>query len=323
MADDSIPRQYDQPLISAVIPAYNSERYLARAINSVLTQTYANIECIVVDDGSTDATASVIASFGNRIKSITQSNAGASAARNAGIAAAQGRYIAFLDSDDYWLNTKTANQIAAFQEVPDLVLVCCGFEWQWPSKSMTSHIPSGPSYRTDRLKVYRDLEPLLRDPYLGTPSVMVYARAIRDVGCFDTSLPIAEDVDMYFRLCANRPYALLDQRLVHFQFRVGSLSKTVSGYQDNLRVLDRLEQSQPELAIKHADIFNARRMDIYRWWVKDLLFRGDGAGAREVLRSNRIARDVDKHRLLYFKSVIAPLTALMRRLRNGTHGRTE
>ena len=87
--------------VSVIIPTFNSERYLAEAIDSVLSQTYQNIECIVVDDGSTDNTPAIVQGYGDRIRYIYQENAERSAARNRGIVAATGQYISFLDADDF------------------------------------------------------------------------------------------------------------------------------------------------------------------------------------------------------------------------------
>ena len=93
----------DEITVSVVIPFYNSERYVARAISSVLSQGRKADEVIVVDDGSTDGTASEVAKFGDTVKYIYQENRGASAARNTGILAAESEWIAFLDADDEWL----------------------------------------------------------------------------------------------------------------------------------------------------------------------------------------------------------------------------
>src|SRR6476469_10004419 len=90
------------PLVSVVIPAYNAERFLGEAIESVLAQGYAHFELIVVDDGSSDRTAEVARSFGDRVRTIEQENSGVSAARNAGTRAAGGELLAFLDADDRW-----------------------------------------------------------------------------------------------------------------------------------------------------------------------------------------------------------------------------
>ena len=92
--------------ISAVIPAYNCEKYIGRAIQSVLSQTRPVDEIIVVDDGSTDTTAEIVRSFGDKVKLIQQENAGECAARNTGIKAASCQWVAFLDADDEWLPEK-------------------------------------------------------------------------------------------------------------------------------------------------------------------------------------------------------------------------
>src|SRR5687767_13189801 len=103
------------PLVSVIIPTYNRASVVCRAIDSVLGQTYGNIEVIVVDDGSTDETLERLHSYGDRIRVLTQANAGPSVARNRGIAVATGGIVAFLDSDDYWLPTKVARQVVLLE----------------------------------------------------------------------------------------------------------------------------------------------------------------------------------------------------------------
>src|SRR5947208_1919794 len=94
------------PLVSVVIPVFNRHRYVREAIESVLAQTYPAVEVVVTDDGSTDETPDVLRSFGDRIRVITQPNAGIAAARNVAVGAARGSLIALLDSDDRWLPNK-------------------------------------------------------------------------------------------------------------------------------------------------------------------------------------------------------------------------
>ena len=108
------------PLISCVIPAYNAERYLAEALESVLSQTYRPIEIVVVDDGSTDGTADVVRSFGDAIQYLHQANGGCSVARIAGIEATTGELIALLDADDIWLPNKLERQAGEFARRPEL-----------------------------------------------------------------------------------------------------------------------------------------------------------------------------------------------------------
>lgn len=306
------PDANDAPLVSVVIPAYNCARLLGRAIESALGQTYPNIECIVVDDGSTDATPEVIASFGSRVWGIRQHNAGASAARNAGIAAARGRYIAFLDADDYWLDTKIANQVEVFRRHPDVVLVSCDFEWD---QRLDCEPAGGMSFDAACVEVFRDLTQLLHEPYLGTPTVIVNAAALRAVGGFDVDLPIAEDVDLYFKLCANRPYAILRQPLARFQLRAGSLTKRLSGYEDNLKVFDRLERTLCELSPAQHALFRMRRLEVYRRWISELLVRGRGRDARRVLKQSTQTGTLPDYRRLYLKSLIAPAMPRLRQMR--------
>src|SRR5438132_1599837 len=111
--------------VSVVIPVYNGERYLADAIQSVRDQTYQNFEVIVVDDGSTDGSADVAQRFGEAIRYVHQANGGVCKARNAGIAAARGAYIAFLDQDDLWLPDKLAAQVTYLDSHPEVGAVYC------------------------------------------------------------------------------------------------------------------------------------------------------------------------------------------------------
>src|SRR4051812_3217208 len=114
--------------VSVVIATYNHGRYLREAIDSALAQTHPPLEVIVVDDGSTDDTAEILQTYGGRIRAMRQANAGVAAARNAGLAAASGRYVGFLDSDDVWAPDKLARQLAVFDAQPALGLVHCGLE---------------------------------------------------------------------------------------------------------------------------------------------------------------------------------------------------
>ena len=96
----------DRPLVSVIIPTYNRAKMIRMTIDNVLEQTYRNFELIIVDDGSTDDTQSVLRGYGDRIRVVTQANAGPAVARNRGVEAAHGEIIAFQDSDDLWKPTK-------------------------------------------------------------------------------------------------------------------------------------------------------------------------------------------------------------------------
>lgn len=111
-----------EPLVSAIIATYNRADIVGEAIESILGQTYKNMEVLVVDDGSTDGTHEALRRFGNRIRVVRQENAGPGAARNRGIEVARGELIAFLDSDDIWMPTKLERQVRLLEKVGPTVL---------------------------------------------------------------------------------------------------------------------------------------------------------------------------------------------------------
>ncbi|WP_292402246.1 MULTISPECIES: glycosyltransferase family 2 protein [unclassified Methylophaga] len=111
-------------LVSVVIPCFNRQEYIEQAINSALSQTYADIEIIVVDDGSTDSSIKVIERYGERVKLITQSNKGVSAARNTGFSSARGEFIIFLDSDDWLSEDIVEKHILTAHKYPEADIYC-------------------------------------------------------------------------------------------------------------------------------------------------------------------------------------------------------
>lgn len=183
-----------QPQVSVIIPTYNCEQYLAEAINSVLAQTYQNFEIIVVDDGSTDQTAKLLQSYGNRIRAIHQQNQGVALARNHGIQQAQGEWIAFLDADDIFLPNKLAAQIALADEFPDLGIIHSG--WHRVDAQGNWLLTVEPWRQVPELT----LESWLRwKPVL--PSAMLFRHCwLKQAEGFDPRFPPAEDTDLVLRL---------------------------------------------------------------------------------------------------------------------------
>lgn len=302
------PAQAAQALsISVVIPSYNCEKYIGRAIDSVLNQTYQAMECIVVNDGSTDNTREIVASYADRVILVEQANQGASAARNAGIARAKGEYIAFLDADDYWHPSKLEKQARLLQDHPHLVLVSTRLarHEQEDSDRLQDDALRAQPYSSDIADIHTDLLALLQNPYLGTPSVLVRADRAREVGGFDTTLPAAEDLDFYFKVCRNGSYARIKQPLTIVEIRKGSLTHTQPGYRLNLEVLDRVEQANPDFAKRHADEFTRQRLSVYKNWISGRLRRGKGAEARALLRQSRQYGKVPSYGRLLFRSFFA------------------
>ncbi|MBI3801342.1 MAG: glycosyltransferase [Deltaproteobacteria bacterium] len=118
-------------LISCIIPVFNGERYLREAIESIFNQTYRPLEVIVVDDGSTDDTPSVVTSYGEQVRCLRQANAGPGAARNLGLTGARGEFVAFLDADDLWHPEKLARQMARFATRAELAFCLTHLQNFW------------------------------------------------------------------------------------------------------------------------------------------------------------------------------------------------
>jgi len=193
----------EYPVVSVILPTYNRYAFLGRAIDSVLSQTYDHFELIVVDDGSTDRTRTLLQAYGNRIKTIHQANRGVSAARNTGIRAAVGECIALLDSDDYWLPEKLARQTAFFQSRPEALI--CQTEEIWIRNGKRVN----PKKRHQKFSgmIFEHTLPLC----LVSPSaVMMRTSLLKEVGLFDEDLPACEDYDLWLRIAWKYPVHLIE-----------------------------------------------------------------------------------------------------------------
>lgn len=181
-------------LVSVIIPAYNGDRYLTEAIDSVLQQSYSNIEIIVVDDGSTDQTQQHLRSYGSRIRSIYQTNQGVAAARNCGFQLAQGKYVAFLDQDDVLLPDKIALQVDCFQSNLKVGIVHSGWRLVDAEKNFLSDIkPWQDAPILDLAGWFKRMPVLL--------SAMLFRRSwLVKVGKFDSRFIQACDLDLVQRL---------------------------------------------------------------------------------------------------------------------------
>ncbi len=194
--------------VSVVIPAYNVEKYIGRAIDSVLAQTRRPDEIIVVDDGSTDNTAEVIRSYGSKVCFIRQENAGASVARNTGVQAATSEWIAFLDADDEWLPEKLQLQIEHLKRNPELVWSYSNYVIR-PIAENTERLTFDPT-RYEQLqngKEYFDsfFEAFMADVPLSTITVIIRSRILIETGLFLVGQMWAQDTDMFFRVAYKWP----------------------------------------------------------------------------------------------------------------------
>ncbi len=199
-------------LVSVVIPTYNSGRFIAQAIRSVLGQTYARYEVIVVDDGSTDETKDVLREFDGHSRYLYQDNRGPSAARNAGIRLARGEYICFLDADDIWAPNKLEVQLTFMEQHPDIGLVFSDEEEVSAEGDIRPSLLAQSRFYSDLVsqKPLQDaFRKLLIENCIPTSTVMVRKACFAKAGLFDESLMVVEDRDMWLRIAADFGIACL------------------------------------------------------------------------------------------------------------------
>ena len=174
-------------LISCIVPVYNAEKYLAGAIESILKQDYESTEIVVVDDGSTDGTEVVAARYGKRLRYLRQANAGPGAARNQGINAAVGEFLAFLDADDLWHAEKLSRQMARFRARPELSYCVTHVQNFWISELREEE---------EQFREHRISKPL---PGYVTSTLLARREFFDAVGPFNTAIKHADDTDWFLR----------------------------------------------------------------------------------------------------------------------------
>ena len=196
------------PQITAILPTWNRAEWLEKSIQSVLDQTFGDFELVVVDDASTDSTAEIIERYSGKIRTIVFSeNRGVSAARNAAIKNSDSEWIAFLDSDDFWHPDKLQKQIAQTKMRPACPL------------HFTDEIWIRNGVRVNPKKKHQKKEGWIFQPSLAlclmAPSTVILRRELYEVhGLFDENLPVCEDYDLWLRLTAQHPVALLNEKLM-------------------------------------------------------------------------------------------------------------
>jgi glycosyltransferase involved in cell wall biosynthesis len=238
----------DTPLVSVVIPTYNSAAFVVEAVGSVLAQTHPAVEIIVVDDGSTDATAECLRPYAGRIRYLHQENRGVSAARNAGIAAAKGDLLAFLDADDMWVPHKLERQLTCLDRHPSAGVTHADARYYYADSGRQCARP--PLARRFDGDCYTDL---FFGNRIVTSSVVVTRRCLEAVGNFDETIRSAsvEDYDLWLRLARQFQFAYCDEPLVLYRIHAANATKrthTLQRYE--LYVLEKALRADPALALR-------------------------------------------------------------------------
>lgn len=262
-------------LVSVVIPAYNAERYLAAAIHSVLAQSHADLELVVVDDGSADGTASVAAAAAaddQRVRVLTQPNAGVGAARNRGLAATAGEWVGFLDADDIWFADKLRRQLDVFAMFPDLRAVGCFMEYV---------SESGRPLGVAGVRIGSEEQRMVADGRLSPfpPSAPLFRRdALLATGGYDATLAahvpgLVEDLDLLSKVARAGPITTVPVALGAYRLHDGSASaRHYFSQRDGIRFVAAMRSSEARGESLTWEQFRARQ----RW--SPWRLRGD-AGA--------------------------------------------
>lgn len=264
------------PAVSVIIPAFNRAHCVAHAVESVLAQTFQDVEIIAVDDGSTDGTAEVLEKFGDRVRLIRQKNRGVSGARNTGVKAARGEWIAFLDSDDRWHPEKLERQLNALQKYSAKVCFTRCVNAQNEILRDIDFIAST-AREPEIFYVPDPVDSVCLSPRHPLIQTMVAERAmLEQVGLFDESFHAAEDAEWIFRLSFLSGFLYIDRPLTTiFEYSSNSLTYTeklgplARRHQSYLRLLAqmywRIAESSPEKASpmrKRLGYFISRRAEI-------------------------------------------------------------
>lgn len=266
------------PTVSVIVPTYNRADLLPATLDSVLDQDYRDFELLVVDDGSTDSTADVIAGTRDgRVVRIAQEHSGLPAVgRNTGMRRAAGRYLAFLDSDDLWLPGKLAQQVALMDASPALGLSytnCYRFTRDPSDRA------AAPLLRSSEMLTGHVFDALYGQPKIPNLTVMIRAKVTAKVGYFDEDPQIKanEDYEYWLRIAARYPIGHLAAPLALYRAHPGGISQAaIATQRAKLVLIEKLDRLYPEAAARLA----ARRQ---RW-----LARVHYALGRALLRDNQV-----------------------------------
>lgn len=238
-------------IVSVILPTYNRANYIKDAIESVLNQTYRNIELIIIDDGSADNTQTVIEPYlkDNRVRYIKQENAGAAAARNRGMGLRIGKYVAFIDSDDIWEKDKLEIQLAVIDALPEVIAVFSDFSAKNQNGYIEhSHIRSYFGVLNNYRLTYTDIfdhifegnikgfkrnekiywgniyKTMIFGNIMLTSTCLFLAEVFNKIGGFDITYGTLEDYDLFLRVTRELNVAFIDKPLAHYRYNTNQLS---------------------------------------------------------------------------------------------------
>ena len=241
-------------MISVILPVYNGEKTIREAVESVLDQTCADFELIVINDGSTDSTIKILTEIEDpRLKVYSFPNSGLATSRNRGKSIAMGEYIAFIDADDLWMPGKLQAQLGSLHQNPEAAVSYC-----WVNYIDNDGNFVCPDNRVNiNGNVYQTI--LIENFIHSGSTIMARRKAIESIGGFDESLPAVEDWDLYIRLAANYPFVCVPEPHVLYRLTPGALSTNVILMENSfLKVVNRAFDHAPKsfVHLKNRSIAN-------------------------------------------------------------------
>ncbi len=261
--------------VSVIIPVFNGEDVISSSIESVINQTYQADEIIVIDDGSTDSTKSIVARYAASVRYIYQNNAGPAAARNHGITSANSEFIAFLDSDDIWIPSKLEQQIRRFLQDDTIGLVASGYCF------CSENMEHRKDYTVEKFSSkYISFKDLLSENYVGTSSAVVRRDCFEKVGYFDESMVFGEDWNLWLRIA--RQYKVAYVAAVLCKYREHDRSISSSRARKNLEDLRLITQENARMAIGFREKMAARKAIAGYYLALAQQYRGDEDKGKEV-----------------------------------------
>jgi len=234
------------PLVSVVIATYNMARYLRDAVQSALRQAMSDLEVHIVDDGSTDNTQDVVRSLSDRrIIYHRQQNGGQASAKNNGIRASRGRFVAFLDADDAWMPHKLATQLPLFDASPAVGVVYS------PAVYIDAEGKKIPPFLPTRHRGHVS-GPLLIENFVTFPSTVVRRECFSTAGLFDESIPMAIDYDLWLRISVLYEFDYVDEPLMYYRVWPGQIStRNYERYEYAIAIMRRFIAANPGLVPPH------------------------------------------------------------------------
>lgn len=297
------------PLISVIIPAYNAAKTIQETIESVLNQTFADWELLVINDGSQDATLEVVERIPDtRLNVFSYPNAGVSASRNRGLAEATGEFISFLDADDLWMPDKLEAQLQALQENPQATVA---YSWTDYIDERGQFLYPG-SHITANGDVYTQL--LLGDFLENGSNALIRREALIEVGGFDESLFGPEDWDLFLRLAAKYHFVAVPRPQVLYRLSTTSISfNLVRQEAQCLRVIEQAFDRAPASLqhLKKQSLANLYQYLLFRGLAAPLDRKTGWAAARCLFQAARNDLSVIEKRSRLFFIVSLKIVAAM------------